>query len=384
MDDTCPPKSFCETMPILLSHCLRRTNLTLLISTDTADEIFTMPDCISALEKMYQDLANNHAISGYRSDMVTSTPHQSGIYSLKMMGGVIPAFEVGAVRINSDLLGYPESHGVKKRVKIPAAPGKRWVGLVLLFSIRTGEPLAIIPDGIIQRMRGAGTSGLGIKYMARKDAKTVALIGAGWQAGAQVLAAAAVRKIVRFQVYSPTAEKRENFCKEWEKKSGIEICSFSNQEAAFKGADIVLCATNSMTPVFDREWLKPGMHVGCIRQGEIEASAINSADTLAVHDHETLSGDRVLSTQDVELREGEKPRQNDALMTQLANVPALKDLVSGNAIGRSQDTDKSMFLNYQGLGIQFAAAGWALYQKAKELGCGHELPTEWFTQDVVS
>ncbi|MGY9002740.1 MAG: hypothetical protein ACKVIF_06070, partial [Rhodospirillales bacterium] len=63
--------------------------MTLLISTDVADEIFKMPDCINALEKMYQDLANNHAISGHRSDMVTGTPHESGIYSLKMMGGVI-------------------------------------------------------------------------------------------------------------------------------------------------------------------------------------------------------------------------------------------------------------------------------------------------------
>ena len=358
--------------------------MTLLISTDVADEIFKMPDCINALEKMYQDLANNHAISGHRSDMVTGTPHESGTYSLKMMGGVIPAFEVGAVRINSDLLGYPETDGIKRRVKIPAAPGKRWVGLVLLFSIRTGEPLAIFPDGIVQRMRVAATSGLGIKYMAREDAKTVALIGAGWQAGAQILAAAAVRKIERFQVYSPTAKKREAFCKEWGQKSGIDVYSCSNPEAALKGADIVLCATNSMIPVFSKEWLEPGMHVGCIRQGEVEASAVDCVDTLAVHDHDTLSGDRVLSTQDVELREGKKPPQNDALITQLADVPALKDLVSGTAIGRSHDTDKSMFLNYQGLGIQFAAAGWALYQKAKELGCGHELPTEWFTQDVVS
>jgi len=358
--------------------------MTLLISTDIADEIFTMPDCISALEKMYHDLAHNDAISGHRSDMVTETPHESGTYSLKMMGGVIPAFEVGAVRINSDILGYPESKGKKRRVKIPAAPGDRWVGLVLLFSIRTGEPLAIFPDGIVQRMRVAGTSGLGIKYMAREDAKTVALIGAGWQAGAQVLAAATVRKIERFKVYSPTTEKCEMFCKEWEQKSGIEVRPEISPESAIKNADIVLCATNSMAPVFFKEWLEPGMHVGCIRQGEIDPAAISAVDTLALHDHATLSADRVLSTQSIELREGKKPSPNDTVLNQLADVPALKDIISGKAAGRLQYVDKTMFLNYQGLGIQFAAAGWALYQKAKELGCGHEMPTEWFTQNVVS
>ena len=358
--------------------------MTLLISTEVADEIFTMPDCISALEKMYQDLADNQAISGHRSDMVTGSPHECGTYSLKMMGGVIPAFEVGAVRINSDLLGYPELDGIKRRVKIPSAPGNRWVGLVLLFSIRTGEPLAIFPDGIIQRMRVAGTSGLGIKYMAREDAKTVALIGAGWQAGAQILAAAAVRKIKRFQVYSPTAEKRENFCKEWELKSGIEIRSEISLEATMKEADIVLCATNSMTPVFSEDFLTPGMHVGCIRQGEIDPVAIDAADILAIHDPATLSGDRIISTQDIKLREGKKPEQSSAFLKQLADIPALKDLVSGHTVGRLHNTDKTIFLNYQGLGIQFAATGWALYQKAKKLKRGHNLPTEWFTQDVVS
>ena len=82
-----------------------------------------------------------------------------------------------------------------RRVKLPAAPNGRFVGLVLLFSSETGEPLAIFPDGVIQRMRVGAANGIGVKHLARKDACTVAILGAGWQAGAQLMAVCAVRAI---------------------------------------------------------------------------------------------------------------------------------------------------------------------------------------------
>jgi alanine dehydrogenase len=357
--------------------------MTLLISNEDAEEILSITDCIEALEQMYRELADARAVSGHRSDMVTETAHESGTYSLKMMGGVIPAFEVGAVRINSDLLGYPESGGIKRRVKIPAAPGERWVGLVLLFSTRTGEPLAIFPDGIVQHMRVAGTSALGVKYMAREDAKTVALLGAGWQAAAQIPAVMAVRNIEKFRVYGPTPERREKLCTEMEEKTGIEIRPVSDAPSAIKDADIVLCATNSMTTVFFKEWLEPGMHVGSIRHGEIEPAAINTADRVAIHDPDGLSSGYVVSTQGMALGDGKKQTASDPTLKHLADAPILADLVSGKAPGRTSDTEISQFLNYQGLGIQFAAAGWALYQKAKEHGRGRDLPTDWFTEDVI-
>src|SRR6202011_4833165 len=111
------------------------------------------------------------------------------------MNGVIPDQGIAAVRVNSDILTWPASkHGVK-RVKVPSAPNGRYVGLVLLFSTRTGEPLAIYPDGIVQRMRTGATSGLAAKYMAREDARIVALLGTGWQAGSQAMAICAARPI---------------------------------------------------------------------------------------------------------------------------------------------------------------------------------------------
>jgi alanine dehydrogenase len=369
--------------PIVENYYTRSQKMTLLISNEDAEQILSITDCIDALEQMYGELADSRAVSGHRSDMVTETAHESGTYSLKMMGGVIPKFEVGAVRINSDLLGYPESGGIKRRVKIPAAPGDRWVGLVLLFSTRTGEPLAIFPDGVVQHMRVAGTSALGVKYMARENAKTVALLGAGWQAAAQIPAMAAVRNIEEFRVYGPTPERREKLCVEMEQKTGIKMRPMSDPQSAVKDADIVLCATNSMTTVFYKEWLEPGMHVGAIRNVEIEAAAINAADRVAIHDPSGLTSGYVLRTKGMALGDGKKQSADDPALKHLADAPILADLVSGNVQGRTNETEISQFLNYQGLGIQFAAAGWALYQKAKEHGRGRDLPTDWFTEDVI-
>lgn len=63
-------------------------------------------------------------------------------------------------------------------------------------------------------------------------------------------------------------------------------------------------------------------------------------------------------------------------------LPELKDLVAGNVAGRGSPSEVTCFLNNIGMGFQFAAAGAAVYKKAKEQGVGRELPTEWFTEDV--
>ena len=87
------------------------------------------------------------------------------------MDGVIPKLGIGAVRINSDIITWPKRGNNMRREKVPAAPNNRYVGLVLLFSVENGEPLAIMPDGVMQRMRVGAANGLGIKHLARKNAE---------------------------------------------------------------------------------------------------------------------------------------------------------------------------------------------------------------------
>ena len=183
----------------------RAKQMTLILSNDDAEKLLTMPECIDVLEEAYAELAEGRGVSRTRSDCFAPTSREDALYSLKSMDGIIPKFGVGAVRINSDIVTWPKRGNNVRREKIPAAPGNRYVGLVLLFSTETGEPLAIFPDGVMQRMRVGAANGLGVKYLARQDAKTVAILGSGWQAGAQLMAVCAVRDITTIRCFSPNA-----------------------------------------------------------------------------------------------------------------------------------------------------------------------------------
>src|SRR5437868_4017843 len=188
--------------------------MTLILSNKDVEQLLTMRECIEALEDAYVELAAGRGLARTRSDCIAPTSKPDTHYSLKSMDGVIPKFGVGAVRIDSDIVSMPKVGNNVRRVKVPAAPNNRYVGLVLLFSSENGEPLAIMPDGVMQRTRVGATSGLGVKYLARKDASRVGILGCGWQAGAQLMAACAVRKITSIRCFSPTKANRDGFAEQ--------------------------------------------------------------------------------------------------------------------------------------------------------------------------
>ena len=163
----------------------------LILSNEDAESLLTMSDCVTALEEAYRELAHGRAANAPRSDAISTTAHPDAVYSLKLMGAVIPSLNVSVVRLNSDIISF----GKQRQVKLPLAPGERYTGLVLLFSVSTGEPLAIFPDGVLQCMRVGATSALATKYMARKNPRTAAIIGAGWQADGHVKALTAVHSM---------------------------------------------------------------------------------------------------------------------------------------------------------------------------------------------
>src|SRR5262249_40024513 len=146
------------------------------------------PECIEVLEESYIELIEGRGVNRTRSDCITPTSRPDAVYGLKSMDGVIPKLGIGAIRIDSDVVTFPKKGNNIVREKVPAAPGARYTGLVLLFSSENGEPLAIMPDGVMQRMRVGAANGLGVKYLARKNASSVGILGCGWQAGARALA----------------------------------------------------------------------------------------------------------------------------------------------------------------------------------------------------
>jgi ornithine cyclodeaminase/alanine dehydrogenase-like protein (mu-crystallin family) len=331
----------------------------------------------------YRDLGLQQGADGIRSEILTPTVRDDALYALLTMNGVIPRFGISAVRINSDILTWPASAAGLRRVKVAAAPKDRYVGLVLLFSTHTGEPLAIYPDGIVQRMRVGATCGLAARHLARTDVREAALIGTGWQAGAQVMAIRAVRDIERVRCYSPDGARCAAFARETQAHLGIEMVPVATARAAVAGADIVMCATNSMVPVLDAAWLEPGMHVSSLKRLELDARVAEAADV--VFTHVRGAGSRVIRTAGAELaRETEEQKAALSLEIKQATRPELADLLLGHAPGRQSDREITLFLNYTGLGYQFAATGHVIYTKARELGLGRELDADLLTSALPS
>src|SRR3954462_7508189 len=194
----------------------------LVLSNEDVERLLTMPDCIAALEPMYADYANGKALLSPRVDNIAPTGLEGAYYAFKHMGGTWPARGIQALRINSDVIKHPLVAGKPRRVKQPLAGG-RWVGLVLLFSTETGALLAMFPDGVMQRLRVGAANGMAMRYLARADATILALIGSGWQAGAQLMAALAVRPISEVRVFSPRAESRDAFVAEARMRHGDRV-----------------------------------------------------------------------------------------------------------------------------------------------------------------
>ncbi|HLH97577.1 MAG TPA: ornithine cyclodeaminase family protein [Xanthobacteraceae bacterium] len=355
--------------------------MTLILSNADVEKLLTMPECIDTLEEAYIELAEGRGVSRTRSDCITPTVRPDAVYGLKSMDGVIPKLGIGAIRINSDIVTFPKRGNNVRREKLPAAPNARYCGLVLLFSTENGEPLAILPDGVMQRMRVGAANGLGVKYLARKDARTVGILGSGWQAGSQLMAVCAVRDIETIRCFSPNRANREAFSRQMSEMLGIEVRPVDQTEEAIAEADIVMCATNTLDNVFFERWIRPGIHLSSIKRPEIETKALKRADRVVLHSHDSTPIH--VTTRDLAFAEKEDKRGwSIEVDIDFQKLPTLPELIAGKAEGRKSDQEVTCFMNNIGLGYQFAAAGAVVYRKAKASGLGHELPTDWFTEDV--
>ncbi|HYM19111.1 MAG TPA: ornithine cyclodeaminase family protein [Micropepsaceae bacterium] len=355
--------------------------MTLILSNDDVESVLSMPLCLDALEDAYRELAEGRGLSRRRSDSFAPTSRQDALYSLKSMDGICPKLGVGAVRINSDIITWPEIGGNARRVKVPSAPNQRYVGLVLLFSSETGEPLAIMPDGVMQRLRVGAANGLGVKYLARQDARIVGMLGSGWQAGAQAMAVTAVRSIETIRCFSPTKANREAFATEMSAKLKTRVVPVDSPEEAVKGADIVMCASNTIDPILPARLIEPGQHVSSIKRPELGSDVLKRCDLVFLHSHDKTP--LQLTTKGVVVRELDNDRGwGVAKDIDFDALPALAELIAGKHKGRTSRDEVTCFVNNVGLGYQFAAAGAVVYREARKRELGRELPTEWFTEDV--
>jgi ornithine cyclodeaminase/alanine dehydrogenase-like protein (mu-crystallin family) len=212
--------------------------------------------------------------------------------------------------------------------------------------------------------------------MARPDARVVGLIGAGAQATSQLLGLAAVRQLDRVRVYSPTAARRTAFADELSARIGVPVQAVDDARAAVEEADIVLTATNSATPVIEADWLRPGVHVGFIREFEMSDAVLERVDRVVTHtkqgdiDHHTPTGQEALA-------QTQRGRGID-----WGQYPDLAEVLEGLASGRDNPAEVTMFMNNFGVGLQFAALGASAYEGAKAYGLGRDLPDDWFLEAI--
>jgi ornithine cyclodeaminase/alanine dehydrogenase-like protein (mu-crystallin family) len=354
----------------------------LVLSNEDVERLLPMADCIAALEPMYADYANGKTLLSPRVDNIAPTGLEGAYYAFKHMGGTWPARGIQALRINSDIIAHPLVAGKPRRVKQPLADG-RWVGLVMLFSTETGALLAMFPDGVMQRLRVGAANGIALKHLARADVRTLALIGSGWQAGAQLMAALAVRRFEEVRVFSPRKETREAFVSQARKRHpGVSIQAVGSAQACVAGADVIAAATSSMVRVIDPAWLKPGVHASCIKTQEVDGAVFDRCDRVVMHtSKQSKQLNNVLPGTPNFSDEHEKGWWNEP-GRQVASFPGLPEVLSGAAPGRARADEITCFVNNVGMGLQFAAAGALVLERARKAGAGHVLPDDWFTEDV--
>jgi ornithine cyclodeaminase/alanine dehydrogenase-like protein (mu-crystallin family) len=355
----------------------------LILSNEEIEKILPVSSCLSVLEDAYRDLGNGMAATVPRYDVFSPTSNGE-FYEYKTMSGVLPNRQIAALRLNSSVVKWYEKAGGVRKDKLPVAGGDRYVGLVMLFSTETGEPLAIFPDGYVQKVRVAGASAIAARYLARKDSKVMALLGAGWQASAHLVTLCMVRNLKEVKVFSPTAESRQRFVNDLQGSVPANVVAAASVEEAMNGADIITCATNSLSPLFAGDLVQSGVHVSCVKPCELDQTTYQRSDPLIIHWREARPFQITIGVDPQSIPDVSDGWQHPLTreVTPVWDFPTLSDLVNGQHPGRVKDDAISCFCNNVGLGLQFAAVGSEVLARAREARVGREIPTDWFLESV--
>lgn len=351
--------------------------MTLLITDPEVRKVLKMTDCIDAMERAFAEEARAIAVNRPRVRYKVPPDLDAPGYMANIIAGAVPSSGVAALRYDSTIVQERVIGGVK-RMDFPS-PTKRSWGFVLLFSLETGEPLALIHDFSLSALRVGATTGVAHRLLAKKDSRIVALFGSGNEARRNLEAICCVRKVQRVKVFSPTREHREQFAAEMSQSLGIEVQAVASAKEAIQGSDVVMSATNSSQPVFDGSWLEPGQLVttiansdGVHRRTEADATTMIRCDPIVLNNKETAIQNQQRELLDL-IEEGKFGWEK---------VCELGEVVIGKRPGRTSDRQIIYYKSNTGVGIQFAAAGALIYEGCKKQGLGREIPTEWFGADL--
>ena len=359
--------------------------MTLLLDNDELGPLIDAREFVEAEDIAYRAYAAGEGVSTPRIDLQSAPDANGANYQLGLTLGM--AGNYAALRIKSDMVFQRLIDGKPRKEKFCVAPGT-YMGLILVFDRANGELVAILHDGLLQKMRVGADSALGARYLSRPESAVLAILGSGGMARAHVDAMRAVRPISSVRVYSPTPANREAFAREITERHGIEAVAFADPDEACRGADIVASCASAIGPVIFGRQLEPGMHVTCIG-GTLDPTANAKVDIalrfgLAPVPAE-LPGvaftDECLTFAEV----GGKAAH--AGTRRYADVPderrvSFADLLADPKRGRTSDAQITFSERGNIYGLQFAAVCGRLVERARAAGVGRTLDSELFLQSI--
>lgn len=260
--------------------------------------------------------------------------------------------------------------------------------VTVLYDAAEGELKAIIigeitcselPDNVaVTGLRTAATSAVGTDILARKDAQRVGILGSAGQARNHLVALARIRNIKEVRVYSRTAANCRKFAQEMGPLLNIDVRPVASAEAAVRGVDVILTATNSSVPVFDGNWLEPGAHVttivgsnvGLVQGGFTKAKRREIDDT-------TLQRSDVIGIASVQ--QAIQDEQGDIFdpvqegIIRWDQVIEIGAILAGKKEGRTRPEQITLFKNNAGQGVADVALGALVLKKAEERDLGQLL-----------
>ncbi len=315
----------------------------------TAEDIrraLPMREAIEAMRAAFIAFSEGRAHIPQRLSI--SIPEQEGI--TLVMPGYVP----------------PDALGLKVVSVFPRNPARglpTLSALVVMLDPETGAPAALLDGAFLTAWRTGAASGLATDLLARPDAESLALIGAGAQARTQLRAVAAVRSLRRVRVYSRTPARAQALIEELRGQEGIpeDIAVAPTPEAAVAEADIVCTATNSSVPVFDGRALQPGTHINAIgsftlEMRELDEETFRRAARVVVDSRAAAlaeAGEVVWAIRQGILRE--------------ADLVELGEIAAGRRPGRERPEEITLFKSV-GLAVQDLVAAQRVWQRIRAQG----------------
>jgi ornithine cyclodeaminase len=224
-------------------------------------------------------------------------------------------------------------------------------GLVTLFDAHTGVPEAVLNASAVTAIRTAAVTAVATDLLARRNARVLAILGAGVQARAHLRALRGTREFAEIRGYAPTHVL-----------DGATACA--SAEETVRGADVVVTATNSRVPVVRHDWLSPGTHVNAIGASMPTAHEIEP---------ETFVGATVFA----DSRESVEHEAGEYQLALREGLPAevsaeLGEVLTGAHPGRTSDAELTLFRSL-GIAVEDLAAARAAVAAAREQGLGTEV-----------